>query len=81
MISKEFVQEIVTKNNLSGKWREGWGALPYEFVVDGNPPPLCPNCQKPLIEDSVSYSDGETDYDDFKSCDPCGLIWWIEDEG
>ncbi len=79
MITREFVLEIVKRNVLSGSWRKGWGALPYEFAVDGDVPKQCPNCQGSLVSNTVSYSDGENDYDEFKSCDPCGLVWFLDD--
>ena len=79
MITKEFVSEIVQRNHLSGTWREGWGALSYEFVVDGNVPNLCSNCKGLLTDDTISYSDSENDYDEYKGCDPCGLIWFLDE--
>lgn len=77
MISKEIVQQIVTKNNLSGKWYEGWGALPYEFLVGGEPPKFCPNCKGALSENEISDSNAE-DWEIQTSCDPCGLVWFSD---
>ncbi len=76
-MDREKVWAIVTASNLSGKWYEGWGALPYEFLVDGEPSKLCPNCNRVLSENEISDSNAE-DWEIQTSCDPCGLVWFSD---
>lgn len=76
-MDRAYVQAIVTANNLPGKWHEAWGALPYEFQVDGEPPELCPNCNQALSEGEISGSNVE-DWEMQISCDPCGLVWFSD---
>lgn len=65
---------IVAACELSGDWGDGFGATPFEFIVDGALPNRCPNCQATLAE-SESPDSGDWNTEFWLSCDPCGLVW------
>jgi len=65
---------IVSKLKLNGQWGDGWSIPSSQFIVYGDAPNCCPNCQKDLEpSESTDSNAGSVQY--WLSCDDCSLVW------
>ncbi len=69
------IAPIIAACNLSGEWGNFYGVPSYEFLVNGDTPDRCPNCNGHLTEQESTDS---TDWNItlWLCCNPCGLIWY-----